>query len=27
MIYEIRDSQLVVHVIKVGHRSDIYQHI
>ncbi|MBZ9610436.1 hypothetical protein I4W93_002380 [Rheinheimera sp. MA13] len=26
-MYEIRDSQLVVHVIKVGHRSDIYQHI
>ena len=27
IIYEIKDSQLVVLVIKVGHRSDIYKHI
>ncbi|WP_372628122.1 type II toxin-antitoxin system RelE/ParE family toxin [Arsukibacterium sp.] len=27
IIYEIKDSQLVVHVIKVGHRADIYKQI
>lgn len=27
IIYEIKDGQLVVHVIKVGHRSDIYNRI
>jgi mRNA interferase RelE/StbE len=27
IIYEIKDSKVVVHVIKVGHRSDVYKHI
>lgn len=26
IVYEIRDSELVVQVIKVGHRSDVYKH-
>ena len=25
IIYEIRDDTLIVHVVKVGHRSSIYQ--
>ena len=25
IIYEIQDQKLVVHVVKVGHRSDMYQ--
>ena len=24
IVYEIRDNELVVHVIKVGHHSDVY---
>lgn len=26
IIYEIRNDQLVIHVIKVGHRSDVYKY-
>jgi len=25
IVYEIRDSELIVQVIKVGHRSDVYR--
>lgn len=27
IVYEIRDRELVVVVIKIGHRSDVYKHL
>lgn len=27
IVYEIRDRALVVVVIKIGHRSDVYKHL